>query len=221
MFSFYVTKPIATGEAGILVTRSADLARRCRLMRLHGIDRDAFNRYRSNRPAWYYEVVAPGFKYNMPDIAAAIGLVQLRRILDLHRRRMEIAQQYDEAFAHLLVTLPTRPEKPEDHAWHLYVLRLENDSPVERDAFVEEMSRRGIGTSVHFIPLHRHPYWRYRYGLKDEMFLNAADLYERVVTLPIYTKMTDDDVERVITAVREILLGRAQKHSTSRFAAHP
>ncbi len=208
VFSFYATKPLATGEGGMLATRDAELAGRCKVMRLHGIDRDAFDRYRSERPAWYYEVVAPGFKYNMPDLAAAIGLVQLAKTFDMHRGRMAIAQRYDEALADLPVLPPPRPENREDHAWHLYVLRLTDDAPVDRDRFIEEMSRRGIGTSVHFIPLHRHPYWRNRYELTDDMFPNASAAYQRVVSLPIYSKMTDNDVERVITATREILHGR-------------
>jgi dTDP-4-amino-4,6-dideoxygalactose transaminase len=189
----------------MLVTRTADLAQRCRVMRLHGIDRDVFNRYQTERPAWYYEVIAPGFKYNMPDIAAAIGLVQLSKIYDLHNRRMKIAQRYDEAFNNLPVTLPPRPDNYEDHAWHLYVLRLRDDASVERDTFIEEMSCRGIGTSVHFIPLHLHPYWRNRYGFKPEDFPVALDCYRRSVSLPIYSKMTNDDIEMVIKAVRTIL----------------
>jgi len=205
VFSFYATKPIATGEGGMLVTRNDNLAHRCKVMRLHGIDRDVFNRYQTERPAWYYEVIAPGFKYNMPDIAAAIGLVQLRRMSALHGRRLEIAQGYDEAFINLPVTLPPRPDNHEDHAWHLYVLRLRDNAPVERDTFIEEMNCRGIGTSVHFIPLHLHPYWRDRYGFKPEDFPIALDCYRRAVSLPIYSKMTDGDVERVIKAVREIL----------------
>ena len=153
-------------------------------------------------------------------IVAAIGLVQLKKIFAFHQRRLEIARRYDEAFIDLPVVLPPRPENRQDHAWHLYVLRVRDEAPVNRNEFIEEMSCRGIGTSVHFIPLHRHPYWRDQYSLKDEMFPNATYAYERVVSLPIYTKMADEDIERVITAVREIFLGRAQKSSASRVASH-
>lgn len=208
-FSFYATKPLATGEGGMLVTRSPEIAARCRVMRLHGIDREVFDRYRSTRPNWYYEVVAPGFKYNMPDIAAALGLAQLRRVQYLHRRRLEIARMYDEAFRDLPVALPPRPSNMEDHAWHLYVIRLDREAPVSRDGFVEGMCRAQIGTSVHFIPLHRHPYWRNTYGLKDGMFPHATRAFEAAVSLPIYSKMNDRDVGDVIEAARRLLTDRA------------
>jgi len=207
-FSFYATKTLATGEGGMLVTRNAVVAKRARVMRLHGIDRDAFDRYRSDRPAWYYEVVAPGFKYNMTDLAAAIGLHQLAKVERMRARREVIAGHYDEAFSDLPVKLPAHAPAGETHAWHLYVIRIENDAAVDRDQFIKAMSARGIGTSVHFIPLHRHPYWRDRYELSDEMFPVATRAFERAVSLPIYSKMSDSDVERVIEAVREILLQR-------------
>ncbi len=205
VFSFYATKTLATGEGGMLVTRDPALASRCRVMRLHGIDRDAFDRYTSTRPAWYYEVIAPGFKYNMTDVAAALGIQQLRRVHELRARRQEIADRYDRAFADLPVRLPAHASDGDVHAWHLYVLQLADDAPVDRNTFIEKMAQRGIGTSVHFIPLHRHPYWRDTYGLKPSDFPEAEAAYARVVSLPIYTKMTDGDVERVIQAVREVL----------------
>lgn len=205
VFSFYATKTITTGEGGMVVTRDAALARRCRVMRLHGIDRDAFDRYTSSRPAWYYEVIAPGFKYNMTDVAAAMGLAQLAKARVFHARRLAIARTYDEAFAELPVRLPPRPARREDHAWHLYVLRLLPAARVGRDGFIEEMSRRGIGTSVHFIPLHRHPYWRDTYGLSPGRFPHAEAAFAGAVSLPIYSRMSDADVERVVGAVRRIL----------------
>lgn len=205
VFSFYATKTLATGEGGMLVTKDAALASRCRVMRLHGIDRDAFDRYTSTRPAWYYEVIAPGFKYNMTDVAAALGIQQLRRVHELRARRQEIADRYDRAFADLPVRLPAHAPDGDVHAWHLYVLQLADDAPVDRNTFIEKMSQRGIGTSVHFIPLHRHPYWRDTYGLKPSDFPEAEAAYARVVSLPIYTKLTEGDVERVIQAVRELL----------------
>ncbi len=206
-FSFYATKTLATGEGGMLVTRRPEIARRARIMRLHGIDRDAFDRYRSERPSWYYEVVAPGFKYNMTDLAAAIGLCQLAKAEQMRAQREAIARKYDEAFRDLAVQLPAHAPEGDVHAWHLYVIRLTDEAPMSRDRFIGAMSERGIGTSVHFIPLHRHPYWRDRYGLRDEMFPVATRAYERAVSLPIYSRMSDTDVERVIDAVRGLLGG--------------
>ncbi|MEP0772942.1 MAG: DegT/DnrJ/EryC1/StrS family aminotransferase, partial [Acidobacteriota bacterium] len=205
VFSFYATKTITTGEGGMVVTRDGTLARRCRVMRLHGIDRDAFDRYTSPRPAWYYEVIAPGFKYNMTDVAAALGLAQLAKVKMFHARRLAIARTYDEVLRDLPLLLPPRPARREDHAWHLYVIRLLPEARVTRDRFIEEMSRRGIGTSVHFIPLHRHPYWRDTYHLSPERFPNAEAAFAGAVSLPIYTRMSDADIERVLAAVREIL----------------
>ncbi len=208
-FSFYATKTLATGEGGMLVTRRPEVANRARVMRLHGIDRDAFDRYRSEKPAWYYEVVAPGFKYNMTDLAAALGLHQLAKAERMRARRAEIARRYDEAFGDLPVRLPAGPVQGDLHAWHLYVIRVEDEAPMSRDAFIEAMAERGVGTSVHFIPLHRHPYWRDRYGLDDGMFPVATRAFERAVSLPIYSKMSDGDVDRVIAAVQELLGGGA------------
>lgn len=206
VFSFYVTKSLATGEGGMVVTPLEDLARRIKIMRLHGIDRDVWDRYTSTKPSWYYEVVAPGFKYNMPDLIAAIGIHQLKKIDRFQKRREEIARRYTEAFSDLPLKTPyvVRPE--DKHAWHLYVIQLELERiKISREEFIEKMAERGIETSVHFIPLHLHSYWRGRYGFKPEDFPVALDCYRRAVSLPVYSKMTDDDVERVIKAVREIL----------------
>ncbi len=207
VFSFYATKTLATGEGGMIVTRDPELARRCRVMRLHGIDRDAFNRYRSEKPAWFYSVIAPGFKYNMPDLAAAIGLHQLRRGLALQAQRQRMAERYDEAFTDLPLLLPPKAPPGDLHAWHLYVIRLTDDAPVSRDAFIERLAQRGIGASVHFIPLHLHPYWQETYRLRPEDFPCAQRVFERCVSLPLYTRMTEADQARVIDAVREILRG--------------
>jgi len=189
----------------MVVTRNEQIASRCKVMRLHGIDRDAFDRYTSEKPAWYYEVVAPGFKYNMTDLAAALGLQQLRRVEGLRQRREAMARRYDEAFADLPVQRPQHAPVGDAHAWHLYVLQLLPEAPVDRNTFIERMAALGIGTSVHFIPLHRHPYWRDTYRLRPEDFPMAELAYSRVVSLPLYTRMTDADQERVIEAVREIL----------------
>jgi len=205
VFSFYATKTITTGEGGMVVTRNPEIAKRCRVMRLHGISSDAFNRYTSDKPAWYYEVVAPGFKYNMSDIAAALGIHQLKKAWPFQKRRAEMAARYDEAFVGLPVKLPPRAPSGEVHSWHLYLLRLRDDAPVSRDRFIELMAKKKIGCSVHFIPLHLHPYWRDKYGLKPEDFPNALNNYRRSVSLPLYTKMSADDQQRVILAVRDIL----------------
>ena len=205
VFSFYATKTITTGEGGMIVTSNPDIAARCRTMRLHGISRDAFDRYTSTKPSWYYEVVAPGFKYNMTDIAAALGIHQLKKAWQFQCRRSEMAATYDEALRNLPVQLPPHALAGDTHAWHLYVLRLSPKAPLKRDRFIELMAEKGIGTSVHFIPLHLHPYWRERYDLKPEQFPHSQQLFEQSVSLPLYTKMTADDQARVISAVREIL----------------
>lgn len=205
VFSFYATKTITTGEGGMVVTRNPRLAQRCRTMRLHGISRDAFDRYRSREPAWYYEVVAPGFKYNLTDVAAAIGIQQLRKAERFQARRQAIAEMYSQSFEDLPVILPSIPSPGDTHAWHLYVLRLTDKSPVSRNLFIEQLSKLGVGCSVHFIPLHMQPYWRDRYGLTSAEFPRATTAYESAVSLPIYTRMTDQDCNRVIEAVREVL----------------
>jgi dTDP-4-amino-4,6-dideoxygalactose transaminase len=214
VFSFYVTKTLATGEGGMVVTRDPQLAKRCRIMRLHGIDRDAFDRYTSETPAWFYSVVAPGFKYNMTDVAASIGIHQLRKLDRFQRRREELAHRYDEAFGDLCVRRPAHAPGGEVHAWHLYVIRLNDDAPVSRDTFINEMAAAGIGTSVHFIPLHLHPYWRDTYRLRPEDFPIATRAFQHVVSLPLYTRMTDADQERVIRATRAILNRRRRASVT-------
>jgi len=205
VFSFYANKTITTGEGGMLVTRDAALAQRARTMRLHGMNRDAFDRYTAKVPSWYYEVVAPGFKYNLTDIAAALGIHQLKKAHAFQQRRAAIAAQYDAALAGLPLILPPRPAHGDQHAWHLYVLRLADDAGVARDRFIERLFDAGIGCSVHYIPLHLHPYWRDRYALQPAMFPHSQHAYERMVSLPIYTLMSDGDVQRVAAAVRTAL----------------
>lgn len=205
VFSFYATKTLATGEGGMLVTPHADIAQRARVMRLHGIDRDAFNRYRSDKPAWHYQVVAPGFKYNMTDMAAALGIHQLRRVEEFQRQRQAMADAYNVAFADLPLDVPPAPRPGDLHAWHLYPMRLHPDAPLNRDRFIEQMAERGVGCSVHYIPLHLHPYWRDTYRLVPEDFPHTQRLFEGAVSLPIYTRMKEADVAKVIDAVREIL----------------
>lgn len=205
VFSFYANKTITTGEGGMLVTRDPEIAKRARVMRLHGISRDAFDRFTAKVPSWYYEVVAPGFKYNMTDIAAAMGIHQLRKAERFQARRAQIAAMYDEAFRELPIVLPPQPATGDRHSWHLYVIRLGDSVVMERDRFVERMFELGIGCSVHYIPLHLHPYWRDTYGLRPEMFPASQHVYERTLSLPMYSAMTDADVARVVDAVKQVL----------------
>lgn len=207
VFSFYANKTITTGEGGMLVTRDAALAQRARVMRLHGISRDAFDRFTAKVPSWAYEIVAPGFKYNLSDIAAALGLQQLKRAHAFQQRRAQIAAAYDTGFAGLPLRTPPRPAAGELHAWHLYPLRLGDDAGVARDRFIERLFEQGIGCSVHYIPLHLQPYWRERYALQPAQFPHSQRAYERLASLPIYTRMSDTDVQRVIDAVRAALGG--------------
>jgi dTDP-4-amino-4,6-dideoxygalactose transaminase len=209
-FSFYATKPLSTGEGGMVTTSNGDYARRVRTMRLHGINRDIWDRYSTAKPNWFYEVVAPGFKYNLTDIAASIGIHQLRKAERFRQRREQIALRYSEGFKELPILLPTGPPPGDIHSWHLYVIRLCLDRlRIDRDRFIELMAERGIGTSVHFIPLHLHPYWRDKYSLVPEDFPVSLETYLSCVSLPIYTRMTDSDCDRVIEAVREILINNS------------
>lgn len=205
VFSFYANKTITTGEGGMLVTRDAALAQRAKTMRLHGMNRDAFDRFTAKVPSWYYEVVAPGYKYNLTDIASALGIHQLKRAHAFQQKRVQLAAAYDEALAGLPVTLPPRAPDGDMHAWHLYVLRLADGAGIERDRFIERLFEDGIGCSVHYIPLHLHPYWRERYALRPEQFPHSQRAYERMVSLPLYTRMGVDDVARVAAAVRRAL----------------
>lgn len=205
VFSFYANKTITTGEGGMVVTRDASLAKRIRTMRLHGMSRDAFDRFTAKVPSWYYEVVAPGFKYNLTDIASALGLQQLKRARVFQQQRLRIAEHYAEALAGLPLTLPPAPRAGDMHSWHLYAVRLTDAAPVGRDAFIESLFAAGIGCSVHYIPLHLQPYWRDRYGLRAERFPQSQRAFERLVSLPIYSRMTQADVLRVAAAVQIII----------------
>jgi len=218
-FSFYATKTITTGEGGMICTNNEEIAERCRVMALHGISKDAWKRYTAEG-SWYYEIVAPGFKYNMTDIAAGIGLAQLAKAEQMRQRRQKIAQRYTQAFASL-PHLQTPSDRDDcQHAWHLYMLRLNPDrfpglaslpNPDKggdggvRAAFIRELKVRNIGASVHFIPLHLHPYYRETYGHCPEDFPVAYREYLREVSLPIYSKMSDDDVTDVISAILDIV----------------
>ncbi len=205
VFSFYANKTITTGEGGMIVTRDSAMAHRMRTMRTHGIDRDAFDRFVSKVPAWYYEVVAPGFKYNLTDIASAIGLEQLAKLPRFHERRQILAERYLEELRGLPVILPARAPGRDQHAWHLFVIRLTEDCGKQRNDVIDALAERGVGTSVHYVPLHRQPYWRDRYRLEPAMYPVADRAYETMISIPLFTAMSDDDQRKVIRALREVL----------------
>ena len=202
VFSFYANKTITTGEGGMVVSRDEKLVKRMKTMRLHGMSRDAFDRFTSTVPSWYYEIVAPGFKYNLTDIAAAIGIHQLRRADEFQRLRQAVAAGYTAGLADLPLVCPPQPAPDDQHAWHLYPIRLSDAAPIGRDALIDRLFAAGIGCSVHYIPLHLQPYWRDRYGLAAASFPHSQRAYERMVSLPIYTAMTGADVDRVIAALK-------------------
>jgi dTDP-4-amino-4,6-dideoxygalactose transaminase len=206
VFSFYANKTITTGEGGMVVTRSDALAERIKIMRLHGISRDAFARFTAKVPSWYYEIVAPGFKYNLTDIAAALGIHQLKRANAFQQSRARIAREYDEALAGLPLVLPPRAAPGDMHSWHLYVVRLKDDVPTSRDHFVERLYAARIGCSVHYTPLHLQPYWRDRYHLDASHFPHSQHAYERMLSLPMYSRMGEAEVNRVAKAARDCLL---------------
>jgi perosamine synthetase len=204
-FSFYATKTLTTGEGGMLTTDDDELAQRARLMALHGISRDAWKRYAADG-SWYYDVVAAGYKYNLTDIAAALGRVQLRRLEGMRAARAAIAARYDMAFATLAELEPPSTSPGVEHAWHLYALRLRLERlRIDRAQFIQELHARRIGTSVHFIPLHRQPFYAERYGYRSADFPVAEAEYPRLVSLPIYSRMTTADVDSVIDAVSAVL----------------
>lgn len=205
VFSFYANKTITTGEGGMAVTRHPKLAERMRVMRLHGMSRDAFDRFSAKTPAWYYEIVAPGFKYNMTDIAAAMGVEQLARLPQFVQRRQHLAARYQAQLADLPLVLPADAPAGDAHAWHLYVVRLAPGARAGRDEIIQALSDRGIGTSVHYVPLHRQPYWRDRYQLTPARFAHAEAAYQCMLSLPLFTAMHDTDQDRVIGALHELL----------------
>ena len=204
-FSFYANKTITTGEGGMACTDSAELADRMRIMSLHGISRDAWKRYTSEG-SWRYEIIAPGFKYNLTDIASAIGLHQLRKADQLHKHRSQWAALYLELLGDVEeLVLPTvMPNRI--HSWHLFPIRLRLDRcALERATVISEMKKAGIGTSVHWMPLHMHPYYRQQLGCEPFAYPRAATIYLELITLPLYPDLTDEDVEYVCCNLKEII----------------
>ena len=203
-FSFYVTKNMTTGEGGMVTTNDAALAEKIRVLGLHGLSADAWNRF-SDAGYRHYDVVWPGFKYNLTDIAASLGLSQLPKLGGWLKRREELWHRYDQAFADLPLTTPAAPAPDTLHARHLYTILLDAKAPLSRDAFMAEMHRRQIGTGVHYRALHVHPYYRDRWNFRPEQFPSALAIGQSTVSLPLMPKLTDEDAGRVIEAVRAIL----------------
>jgi dTDP-4-amino-4,6-dideoxygalactose transaminase len=204
-FSFYATKSLTTGEGGMITTDCDEYAERMRILCLHGISKDAWKRYMA-AGSWYYEILSPGYKYNLTDIAAAIGIEQLKKCDRFWEARRRIAAMYDAGFLGLPEIRTPVCQTEIQHAWHLYVIQLDLDRlSISRSEFIEALRNEHIGTSVHFIPLHLHPYYRETFGYRPEDFPNAMQAYARLVSLPIYPKMRDEDVEAVIYAVHKIV----------------
>src|SRR5262245_35643817 len=204
-FSFYATKTITTGEGGMATTENSEWAERMRMMSLHGISHDAWKRY-TKEGSWYYEILYPGFKYNLTDIAAAIGIEQLKKCNKFWEARQRIAMNYAKAFADLKEIQVPSCRNDVQHAWHLFVIQLTLERlKINRNEFIEALREKEIGTSVHFIPLHLHPYYRDKFGYKPGEFPNASAVFDRIISLPIYPKMTEGNVRDVIVAVRKLV----------------
>jgi len=206
-FSFYANKCITTGEGGMAITDSEELAERIRMMSLHGMSRDAWNRF-TTKGFWYYEIIAPGFKYNMTDVAAAIGLHQLKRAEEFRQLRRSIAERYTEAFMHMpAITIPPDDTQNRIHSWHLYSIRLNLERlSIDRAEFIDQLKQRRITCSVHWMPLHLNPYYVKTYGLGEGTFPTAERIWMRQVSLPIFPAMTDEEVDYVIKVVSEVIL---------------
>jgi perosamine synthetase len=204
-FSFYATKNITTGEGGMVTTDNEDYAARVRMMSLHGLSRDAWNRY-SAEGSWYYEILSPGFKYNLTDIAAALGLAQLKKCDRFWKARERYAALYHEGFRDVPEIIRPQAASHVQHAWHLYVIQLDLDRlKISRNEFISRLQQAGVGCSVHFIPLHLHPYYRDMFGYRPTDLPVASMVFQRVLSLPLYSKMTEADVMRVIDVVRTLV----------------
>ncbi len=211
-FSFYTTKTITTGEGGMLATNDDKHAARISLMRLHGIGRDAWKRY-AKTGSWFYEVQEAGYKMNLPDILAALGVAQLKKADQFWQQRREIAAYYQEKLAQFEeLQLPPGESDDTDHSWHLFILRLRPEFlSITRNELIEEFKANGIGTSVHFIPLHRHPYYVRKYGCTPNDFPHADDSYSRCVSLPIYPGLTEHEREHIVQTVGRLVTQNRKK----------
>ncbi|MFZ0456147.1 MAG: DegT/DnrJ/EryC1/StrS family aminotransferase [Ignavibacteriaceae bacterium] len=204
-FSFYATKTLATGEGGMICTDNEEVAKRCSIMRLHGINSDAWKRY-SKEGSWYYEVVAPGFKYNFTDIQAGLGLAQLKKVNELQTKRKEIFDIYNNGFKDNDLLRLYRIKEDRESSYHLYPVELNlNMLTINRSRFIDELKEKGIGVSVHFIPLYRHPYYRETFNLKTEDFPVSESIYPGIITLPIWPGMKISQIEQVIDNVNSLM----------------
>jgi perosamine synthetase len=217
-FSFYATKTITTAEGGMLTTNDDAYAKRVAMMRLHGIGNDdAWKRY-SRAGSWEYQVVEAGYKFNLPDILAALGLAQLRKCETFFQQRRLISELYRSKLAEMEeLELPPAGAVNSEHAWHLFIVRLKPESlDIDRNAFIEQLKEAGVGTSVHFIPLHRHPFYQRRYGYGPSGFPHAEDAFSRCVSLPIYPDLKESQVDRIVQAIQQIVCKNRKKSSVSR-----
>lgn len=202
-FSFYANKTMTTGEGGMLVTSDPSIAARVRIMRLHGIDRDVFNRFTDPRSSWAYDVIEPGFKYNLTDIASALGLVQLKRVDEFCRIRSERVSRYNVLLSDLPLILPPGPAVGDTHSWHLYIVQLCQNAPISRDDFIVKLREHGISTSVHYRPLHQMTVWKP--FCIESSFMHADLFFNRCVSLPLFVDMSDAEQDRVIEVVQNVL----------------
>jgi dTDP-4-amino-4,6-dideoxygalactose transaminase len=203
-FSFYATKNMTTGEGGMLALASAELEQTARMFALHGMSRDAWRRYQKDA-SWAYDVIAPGFKYNMSDIQAALGLAQLRRLEEFNSRRAMLAARYGEQLSSCAAVLLPAARPEVEHVWHLYPIRVRLDRlRIDRAGFIQQLAVRGIGTSVHFIPIHHHSYFREGFGFSADELPVTERVFSELISLPLYPLMTCDDVDRVAEAVHQI-----------------
>ena len=204
-FSFYATKTMTTGEGGMATTENTEWAEQMRILSLHGISRDAVNRY-TPEGSWYYEIRYPGYKYNLTDVASALGIPQLRKCHDFATIRHRYAMLYNDAFKDVPEIVVPHVNEGIEHAWHLYVIQLDLKRLwIGRDEMIDLLKQEGIGTSVHFIPLHLHPYYCHNTTYPPDMFPVANQVFTRIISLPIYPKMTDADVQRVIDVVMRVI----------------
>jgi len=201
-FSFYANKTMTTGEGGMLVTRDPAIAERARIMRLHGINRDVFNRFTDSKAPYLYDVIAPGFKYNLSDVASAMGRIQLTRVQEFHAKRCALKAAYGERLAKLPLTLPPEAAPGDVHSWHLYIVQLDKSTGMTRDAFADALQAENIGVSVHYRPLHQMTYWA---NLSSGKFPAADAYFETCLSLPLFMDMSEAELDYVVNAVTRII----------------
>jgi perosamine synthetase len=219
-FSFYANKTLTTGEGGMATTGDEELAARMRSLSLHGLSNDAWGRY-SSKGAWDYRILAPGYKYNLTDVAAALGLHQLARAEEMRVARERVAQRFVDQLGDVdELEMPPDPGPDRVHSWHLFQIKLRGSAKtgalsIDRDEVLEELRARGVGFSVHWRPLHLHPYWSEQFGWRPEHLPTASEVWQRTVSLPIFPAMTDDEITHVAESVKDICRRHSRRHSRS------